>query len=54
MQTPVLLFIMRMAEAFASSAKFALAVKLQPPLCTRIASPVSYRKARHPTIISKH
>lgn len=44
---PVWLFIMRMAEAPASSAKFAFSVKLHLPRCTRITSPVSYQQTRY-------
>lgn len=42
-ELPVRLFIMRMAEAPAASATFALDVKLQLPRCTRMTSPVSYQ-----------
>ena len=47
----VRLLIMRMAEAPAASATFALVVKLQFPRCTRIISPVSYRQ-QHLRLIS--
>jgi len=40
-QTPEELFITRMAEAPASSAIFALVVKLHCPRCTKMISPVS-------------
>lgn len=49
-QIPVRLFMMRMAEALASSAIFALAVKLQFPRCTKMTSCASYQKAMHYTI----
>lgn len=43
--------MMRMAEAPAASAKFALSVKLQIPRCTRMTSPLSYQTER-PSITS--
>lgn len=47
MLIPLLLLMIRMADALAASAIFALFVKLQFPRSTKMTSPVSYKHTKH-------